>query len=456
METIQKISGFPEYLPTQQQDFQKIIQKIQKIFENFCALPIETPAVERLENLLKKGGNPKEIYTLGRLGENQKSALGLKFDLTVPLARYVVQHFEKLQFPFRRYQMQPVWRGERAQKGRYRQFYQCDFDVIGNEKLSIYYDAEALMIITKIMEELQLQNYRICFNHRIVLKGVLRYFGASLENLEILFRLLDKKDKIPPEIFKEELTKYISKNRLQEFEELFTGKNTEQNFTKLLKISENIADNEEYSHAIRQTQMIYRLAIDSGISSNQLLWDLSIVRGLEYYTGIVFETTLLDYQELGSVCSGGRYDNLASYFGKRELPGVGFSIGLSRLFDVLQQISDSQENIQPVQNKLLFVFLEHRELAGGSSYVTGANEKILATIFAMANKLRKIGIPTEVFLECKKILLQIQYAKKKNYRWIAFYGEQEAKKNVLTVKDLQSKQQQEVVLQELENYFSRI
>ena len=439
MESVQKISGFLEYLPPKQRDFQKIQQKIQKIFEDFCAEPIATPVVERLETLLKKGGNPKEIYTLGRLEEKGNRNLGLRFDLTLPLARYVVQHFANLTFPFRRYQIQPVWRGERAQKGRYRQFYQCDFDIIGNEKLSIYYDAEVLMLIAKIMDELGVENYIIKLNHRELLKEILLYFSVSVEHLDAFFQLLDKKEKIPLALFQEQLQNYLPQNRLVDFEQLFGETNTKKKFEELEKIANSLKGNDyflSFHNALQELKTIYNLVKKYITSNKKLALDLFVVRGLEYYTGIVFETSLLNYQDLGSICSGGRYENLASYFGKKKFPGVGFSIGLSRLFDVLYQ-----PVIAPWQNKLLIAFLDKNTLASN---------------FFLAEKIRKIGIETEVFLEAKKILTQIQYAEKKNYRWVAFYGEQEAKKGMLAIKDLQNKRQKEIPLQKLATYFSNI
>ena len=447
MKNIKNISGFPEYLPEQQQELQKISNQIQKIFEDFCAVPIKTPAIEKLDNLIKKGGVSKEIYTLGRLADNQKNELGLKFDLTVPLARYVSQHFEKLVFPFRRYQIQPVWRGERAQKGRYRQFYQCDFDIIGHEKLSYRYDAEILLILNKIFEELGIKNYSIQFSHRGILKSVLQYLEVTKEHLDTVIRILDKTEKMTTDKLYEELTPYLKKEKFIEFKKLFFSKlNTEDYLNKLSDILASLQNpanlepavdeqkQEKNKTDIQEIKKIYKLLKNSAICVEKFSFNLSIVRGLEYYTGIIFETKLQDYPSLGSICSGGRYDNLASFFSKRKLPGVGFSIGLSRLFEVIYTMPQKQ-----TQNKLLIAFM-------GVEY--------LMKQFQLADLIRQIGIPTEVFLEDKKILTQIQYAEKKKYRWIAFYASKEAARKEVSLKELQTREQKQVSLANLENYFS--
>ena len=451
-----KISGFPEYLPHQQKKFQDILQKIQKIFEQFCAIPIETPAVERLTTLLKKGGNPKEIYTLGRLTENQKSKLGLRFDLTVPLARYVSQHFSEITFPFRRYQIQPVWRGERAQKGRYRQFYQCDFDIIGNESLSYFYDAETLILITKIFDKLGIKNYKIFFNHKTILVAILLYFKIKVENLELVLRILDKKEKITKTQFQKELETYIPSSYIPDFQKLFSLANSsEENFQKLTDIVKILQKKKNDKNIKLEFEKLIAIneIVKSSISDNKkFCLDLSIVRGLEYYTGTIFEIILEDYPELGSVCSGGRYENLASQFGKKKLPGVGFSIGISRLFNILY----NPQEFQVLEKKLLIAFL-------GDGF-TATNKEIekkkieyprnyLTKIFEIAQKLRDNGIPTEVFLEQKKILTQIQYAEKKNYRWIAFYGVEEIAKKAISIKDLQTKEQKTIPLQKIIDFF---
>ena len=462
MEAISKISGFPEYLPHEQQAFQEIIEKIKRIFEQFCALPIETPAVERLETLLKKGGNPKEIYILDRLTENndKKKELGLRFDLTIPLARYVSQHFSNLVFPFRRYQIQPVWRGERAQKGRYRQFYQCDFDIIGSENLAESYNVEVLLIVAEVMNALKIKNYKIRINNRVILTSVLSYFSVENKNLELVFKLLDKKNKITASQFQLELKNYVPATNQKEFENFFSLSSDEQVIPKLKNIIQKIDSREIKKEYIKFISLYENLK--KSTNNSPFFLDLSIVRGLEYYTGVIFETTLNEYPELGSICSGGRYDNLAKQLGKKKLPGVGFSIGLSRLFDVLYE---PEKNI--VENKLLLAYImkspsfnndndNKKKNINYAKMLLKAEKKIVASkleifqeLSKIAKKLRNNNIPTEIFMEEKPILTQIQYAEKKNYRWIGFYGEEEIKENIINIKDLQTKKQTPIPLQEM-------
>ena len=220
MNDISNISGFPEYLPQQQQEFQKIIQKIRDFFEGMCALPVETPAVERLETLMLSAGSQKEIYTLGRLEEKQdtKRKLGLRFDLTTPLSRYILQHQHSLDFPLKCYQIQPVWRGERAQKGRYRQFYQCDLDIICKDKsYSAFYNIEILLSTNKILELLHLKNYKIRFSNKAVLLCLLDYFGVTEYNINNVLKILDKQNKISYSEFQKELEKYIPAEKIKDF-----------------------------------------------------------------------------------------------------------------------------------------------------------------------------------------------------------------------------------------------
>ena len=329
MSTPIKISGFPEFLPQQQKDFQKILAKIQKIFESYGADPIETPAVERLDTLLQKGGNAKEIYGLRRVqGEDEGSKdLGLKFDLTVPLARYVATHFHNLIFPFRRYQIQPVFRGERAQKGRYRQFYQCDFDIINQENLSPYNSVEILFLIATIFQSLDLGKFTICINHRDILKGILKYYSncKTEQDLAELIRLLDKFHKIPEIKFRAEVEKYFG-NKKEDFFKVI--KYSKQNNIEFLAKLEKIPAGESYQTAIQEIKQTFQILEKNTEFKDIFKLEPTIARGLDYYTGIVFETELKDYPELGSVCSGGRYDNLASQFINKRLPGIGLSARL--------------------------------------------------------------------------------------------------------------------------------
>ena len=364
MESVnKKISGFPEFLPQQQKTFQKLIAKIQKIFESYGADPIETPAVERLTTLLQKGGNPKEIYGLRRVQSEDEGSkeLGLKFDLTVPLARYVATHFQNLTFPFRRYQIQPVFRGERAQKGRYRQFYQCDFDIINQEKLSPYNSVEILFLIAEIFQILDLGDFTIQINHREILKGILKYYSncQSEQDLAELIRLLDKFYKMPEIKFRAEVEKYFG-NKKEDFFKVI--KSSKQNSVEFLDRIEKIPAGESYQTAIQEIKQTFQILEKNTEFKDIFKLEPTIARGLDYYTGIVFETKLDDYPELGSVCSGGRYDNLASQFINKRLPGIGLSVGLSRLFDVILE-SEKNTTKEQAERKLLITFMGEDYLA---------------------------------------------------------------------------------------------
>ena len=427
MESVnKKISGFPEFLPQQQKTFQKLIAKIQKIFESYGADPIETPAVERLTTLLQKGGNPKEIYGLRRVQSEDEGSkeLGLKFDLTVPLARYVATHFQNLTFPFRRYQIQPVFRGERAQKGRYRQFYQCDFDIINQEKLSPYNSVEILFLIAEIFQILDLGEFTIQINHREILKGILKYYSncQSEQDLAELIRLLDKFYKMPEIKFRAEVEKYFG-NKKEDFFKVI--KSSKQNSVEFLDRIEKIPAGESYQSAIQEIKQTFQILEKNTEFKDIFKLEPTIARGLDYYTGIVFETKLDDYPELGSVCSGGRYDNLASQFINKRLPGIGLSVGLSRLFDAILE-SEKNTTKEQAERKLLITFM-------GEDYLTDC--------FLIANKIRKIGVPVEHYLEEKKIKNQLSYAEKKKFCWVLLYGEEEKQKKIISIKNLSTREQ---------------
>ena len=456
MESVnKKISGFPEFLPQQQKTFQKLIAKIQKIFESYGADPIETPAVERLTTLLQKGGNPKEIYGLRRVQSEDEGSkeLGLKFDLTVPLARYVATHFQNLTFPFRRYQIQPVFRGERAQKGRYRQFYQCDFDIINQEKLSPYNSVEILFLIAEIFQSLGLGEFRIYINHREILQGYLKYYSncQSEQDLAELVRRIDKYLTIlhtnPRNNFDARLDKYFSGRKREEFFQFldFLDETVrDKSIDRLDKFATKYPFGKNYQNAIQEMKQTFQILEKNQAFKNVFWFDPQLARGLDYYTGIVFETELKDYPELGSVCSGGRYDNLTSQFINKRLPGIGLSVGLSRLFDA---ILDSEKNTtkEQAERKLLITFM-------GADY--------LAENFLLAEKIRKIGVPVEHYLEEKKIKNQLSYAEKKNFCWVLLYGDEEKQKKIISIKNLSTREQtsinftnDKILLAELENYF---
>jgi histidyl-tRNA synthetase len=404
----QGLSGFPEYLPSQQLYFNALKNIIIHSFESVGYTPMETPAVEKVTTLLSKGGIDQEVYVVKRYQDQtaEHAELALRFDLTVPLARYVAQHYSELVFPFRRYQIAPVWRGERAQAGRYRQFYQCDIDIIGEETLSLEHDVEVLMVLKQTLLRMGLEKFEIALNHKAILIGFLQVLGIDDQHLTIrVLRIIDKKNKISRELLNAELGECITQNQVQAINKLFDLKGTHTFLLSSLK--ELAGDNALFLQGIKELESILALA-ESFDCLNVITLDLTLARGLAYYTGIIFETTLNDYPQLGSIASGGRYDNLAQNFSKKNLPGIGMSIGLSRLFAALVQ---KQEAVSSASPALAMIAIQERSA--------------LTTYSSLANFLRKEGIFIELYLEDKKLAHQFKYADKKKIPFIITANQEE-------------------------------
>lgn len=417
------ISGFPEWLPNEKVLENRLLAIIRRHYESFGFVPIETPAVELREVLTAKGGNEKEIYTLGRLrdagtGDDTKD-LALHFDLTVPLARYVAQHQREIVFPFRRYQIQKVWRGERPQSGRFREFYQCDIDVIGDGTLSLLTDAEMPAVIYRIFSEIGIGPFVIRINNRKIVQGLLSWIGVAERNFSAVMHVLDDLEKLGIDHC------IASMNDLGISEELarkvltlvgrkFSASSTLQEF-KNLDCSEPL-----YLEGVQELTTVLKGVTSLGVPEEFFCADLSVVRGLDYYTGTVYETILLDHPNVGSVCSGGRYENLASYFTSRKLPGVGISIGLSRLLSRL------------LQKKVLVA----NPCSPAPVLVTSMDEKKMNDYMEIASELRLAGIGTETYLEPKKMGTQLGYASKKGFLIAIIAGSQEFESGTVTVKNL--------------------
>ena len=328
------LSGFMELLPNEQVLFNQMKEKIQKIYERFGFLPIDTPVIESTEVLLAKAGGEteKQLYSFTK-GDNN---LTLRFDLTVPLAKYVSLYSNNLSFPFRRYQIGKVYRGERAQRGRFREFYQCDIDVIGDGELNIINDAEIPSIIYKTFKELGLENFTIKINNRKILTGFFEEIDAKEDNVNIM-RIIDKIEKIGEENVKKELLELgIQENNIDKIIKFIrtTGNKDE----KLEKLSKLDIKNELFNEGLKELSEVINYIRLFNVPEDYFDIDISIARGLDYYTGTVYETFLNEYKSIGSICSGGRYDDLAGYYTEKKLPGVGISIGLTRLFFVLNDI----------------------------------------------------------------------------------------------------------------------
>lgn len=425
----QPISGFPEWLPNVKILENRILAIIRSNYELFGFVPIETPAVERSETLTSKGGNEKEIYSLSRLaareGEDDNTNLALHFDLTVPLARYVAQYYGQLTFPFRRYQMQKVWRGERAQAGRFREFYQCDIDVIGDGELSFLTDAEIPSIIHKIFTEMNIGRFVIRINNRKILQGLFQSYGIFDDQIVEVLRSIDKLEKIGVEAVCKEVIEIttLSKEKVRELINIISQDNGNESILSLLKSMEG---NELFKLGVSELSMVYDAVKSLGVPEECLAIDLKIARGLDYYTGTVYETVLVDYPGVGSICSGGRYDNLASHFIDKKLPGVGISIGITRLLWKLLDAGILKPEVATVAPVL----------------VTTMEKEKLPQYLALASELRAEGIGTEVYLEPLSLKAQLKYANRKQFTFVIIAGEEEFANGVFSVKDMRTGQQQ--------------
>ena len=420
--TPRTLSGFMELLPKPQQQMERMMEILRRTYALYGFTPLDTPVIEAAEVLLAKGGGEteKQIYRF----QKGDADLALRFDLTVPLAKYVALHYNDLSFPFRRYQIGKVYRGERAQRGRFREFYQADIDIIGDGRLSITNEAEIPAIIYKTFSTLGLRRFQIRVNNRKILNGFYAMLGLTEKSGDVM-RTVDKLDKIGPEkvqtLLAEELS--IGKSEIQEIMNfLVINGNTEYN---LLRLEEYQGRNQLFDQGLSELKTVVKYLSAFGVPEENFAVDLTIARGLDYYTGTVYETTLLDHPEIGSVCSGGRYDNLAEYYTEKQLPGVGISIGLTRLFYVLGE--------QGLLNPDL-------PTAPADVLILPMTEDLSAAI-ALATQLRENGIRTQLHCEEKKFKQKISYADKLGIPYVIFLGEDEIAGGVVACKDMATGEQ---------------
>jgi histidyl-tRNA synthetase len=398
-----KISGFVEWLPEQRIAELRWMDEIRRVFESYGFCSIETPAVEEIEVLLAKGETDKEIYALKRLqedGDSSDARLGLHYDLTVPLARYVAEHYNDLVFPFKRYQIQRVWRGERPQEGRFREFYQCDIDVINNNVVPLHFDAEMPAIIYEIFRRLEISDFRLHINNRKILAGYLH--GLGIEDANAAIRVLDKLDKIGRDgvlsqlqsnlgLQQELASRCLALASIRSFDHSFV----EQVRALGIKTDKLDAGLEELAFVIDSL---------SELPQGVVLADLSIARGLDYYTGTVYEGKLVEFPSYGSICAGGRYDDLAGAFISRKLPGVGITLGLTRLFAAL--LAEGRVKVRPkspAQVLIVFPNAERRDEA-----------------IQTAKTLRERGFNVEMYHSPGKIAQQMRYASRKGIPYVWF------------------------------------
>lgn len=423
------LPGFMELLPEDQIAFNQVLGTIRCIYERFGFTPIETPAIELSEVLFAKGGGDteKQIYEIAR-GENS-TPQALHFDLTVPLARYVAQHQHDLTFPFRRYQMQKVWRGERQQRGRFREFYQCDIDVIGSYSPTT--DAEIPAVIYAVFKELDFGDFVIRLNNRKVLNGFFEAVGATELSADIL-RTVDKIDKIGRDGVHKLLLEIGASDEVagQILDFIAISGTNDEILSKLAGLE---VRSDLFNEGLAELTKVYRLTQAFAVPTGNIAIDLSIARGLDYYTGTVYETVLKDYPEIGSICSGGRYDDLAGYYTDSELPGVGISIGLTRLFYQLKEagiITSAQST--PAQVMVATIGADSTEVA----LTVGAT-------------LRQNEIPTLVYYEDRNLKAQLKYASRIGVPFVAIVGEDEIEKGIVTLRDMTAGTQTEVAIVEV-------
>ena len=416
------LSGFMELLPAKQIRFEKMLEILRTTYASYGFAPLDTPAIEDAQILLAKGGGAteKQIYRFTK-GD---SDLALRFDLTVPLAKYVALHYNELAFPFRRFQISKVYRGERAQRGRFREFYQADIDIIGDGKLDILNEAEIPAIIYKVFRGFGLSRFQIRVNNRKILTGFYAMLGLSEQSGDIM-RTVDKLDKIGPEKVKVILLEDCGLTQEQAEEILRFISITGTNDQVLTALEGYQGRNEIFDQGLQELKAVTVNLGAFGVPEENFAVDLTIARGLDYYTGTVYETTLLDHPEIGSVCSGGRYDNLAGYYIDKQLPGVGISIGLTRLFYVL----DEQGLLNP-----------QLPSAPADALVLPMTEDAAPAI-AVAEAIRSQGLRVQLYCEQKKFKQKMAYANKLEVPFVVLLGEDEIAEGKCSVKDMRSGQQ---------------
>lgn len=421
------LPGFMELIPNEQILFNRMVDTIRHNYEKFGFLPIDTPVMERAEVLLAKGGGETEqqVYRF----EKGDTDIALRYDLTVPLARYVSQHFSELTFPFKRYHIGKVYRGERAQRGRFREFYQCDVDIIGNNTLDIVNDAEIPSIIYSTFKDLGFDSFTIKINNRKVLKGFFQWL--EIEDLTGVLRTIDKLDKIGLEKVKLELEEQeLDTATIDKIIELIQIEGTNEEKLESLKKLE--IENDIFKDGLDElTAVIYYVGV-FGVPKDNYMIDLTIARGLDYYTGTVYETFLDDHTSIGSICSGGRYDNLAEYYTKQKLPGVGISIGLTRLFYQLYE-AKLIETTDSSLTKIIIIPMK------------GCLDKSIE----ISNNLRKNDISTQVYLEKGKLGKKIGFADKLNIPYVLIIGTNEIEKGEYTLRDMNTGEQTMLSMEEI-------
>ncbi|MBD2491339.1 histidine--tRNA ligase [Aulosira sp. FACHB-615] len=441
-------SGFPEFLPSEKRLELYLLDTIRRVYESYGFTPIETPAVERLEVLQAKGNQgdniiygidpilpPNRQAERDKAGETGSEARALKFDQTVPLAAYIARHLNELTFPFARYQMDVVFRGERAKDGRFRQFRQCDIDVIARRELSLLYDAQMPAIITEIFEAVNIGDFLIRINNRKILTGFFQSLGIAETQIKTCISIIDNLEKIGETKVKQELEKEgISAENTQKIIDFIKiDGNVDEVLDKLKHLSQNLPTAEQFSLGVTELETVITGVRNLGVADKRFCIDLSIARGLNYYTGTVYETTLIGHEALGSICSGGRYEELVGMFIGEKMPGVGISIGLTRLISRLLKAG----------------ILKTLPATPAQVAVVNMQEDLMPTYLKVSQQLRQAGINVITNFEKRPLGKQFQAADKQGIRFCVIIGADEAAAQKSSLKDLQTGEQIEVALADL-------
>ena len=428
------LSGFMELVPARQVQFDRMVELLRSTYTRYGFTSLDTPLIESSEILLAKGGGEteKQIYRFTK-GD---ADLSLRFDLTVPLAKYVALHYHELTFPFRRFQIGKVYRGERAQRGRFREFYQADIDVIGDGALSLLNEAEIPAIIYKAFTALGLRRFRVRVNNRKLLTGFYDLLNLRDKAGDIM-RIVDKLEKIGPQkvlsLLEEEGISSEDAAEILSFTQI-----TGSNVAVLAALEGYRGKSEVFDQGLSELSQLVQYLSAFGVPESHFAVDLTIARGLDYYTGTVYETVMLDHPEIGSICSGGRYDNLAEYYTDRQLPGVGISIGLTRLFYVLGEQG----------------YLNDELLTAPCDVLVLPMTEDLAPAIALATKLRDTGLRVQLYGEEKKFKAKMSYADKLGIPFVVFLGEDELTSGLISVKDMISGKQEDLTPEEAAAYMS--
>jgi histidyl-tRNA synthetase len=431
------LKGFRDFLPEQMLPREHVMDVARRVFRSYGFGPIDTPALEYLDVLLGKGGaeTDKQLY---RFQDHGGRDVGMRFDLTVPLARFAAQHIGTLGTPFKRYHIATVWRGENTQRGRYREFMQCDFDTIGTT--SVAADIETILVVNDLLSELHVGEFQIHVNHRGVLSGLIDKLGLADKSIAVL-RALDKLNKIGPQGVAEELSRTAGTTAADNQQLLALSSLDGYNHEVLAELSQLIGGNEVGESGVGRLREVFTAlaTVLPPLAMDRIRIEPSIARGLDYYTGLVLETTLTDLPAIGSICSGGRYDNLTELYTSQKLPGIGASLGLDRLLAAMEELGTLDDAKTPAQ-----VFIPYFDISR------------LADYFRLAAELRSAGLSVEVYPDPAKLGKQLQYADRKGFRMAVIVGEREFAAGECQIKNLSSKESVTVPIANLAAEIQRI